>query len=185
MLINSRSNSDRKRFWRWFQPDYIAERVATIDFRQLHTKGVAAIFIDLDGTVVARGTYEVDPGITKALRNQPLPVYIATNRPESRDLKNLRQLLHAQGVIHPHGVFGKPTRRYFSTALKEHGLQPSQVVMIGDRYLQDMCGANAAGLQTVLVHKLDPPTNWFDRLLSSLERRHTVRLSSHYQPIQK
>jgi HAD superfamily phosphatase (TIGR01668 family) len=166
-----------------FTPDFIASSVLDIDFDYLATQGIKAALIDLDGTVVARNTYDVKPEVRALLKQQPLKVYIATNRPKSRDLKDLKQHLHANGVIHPVGPWGKPFRRYFAQAAHEHGLRPEEIIMIGDRYLQDIFGANRAGFRTLVVRKLDRPTNMLDRLLSGTERRHTDRLSTHYQSL--
>ncbi len=66
--------------YRWSK-DYIADSVAEIDFKLLQSRGIKACFIDLDGTVVARDTFEVDRKIIKQLNNSQLPIYIATNRP--------------------------------------------------------------------------------------------------------
>jgi hypothetical protein len=142
-----------------FCPEYIANTVADIDFTYLYKSGVKALLIDLDGTVVNRSKYKVPKSITKALEMQPLEVYIATNRPESRDLKNLKKLLHARGVVYPRGIWGKPSKRYFLRALSILNLRPDQVAMIGDRYIQDVYGSKKAGLHSILVRKLDRPVN--------------------------
>jgi uncharacterized protein len=163
------------------RPDYIATSMSDVDFNALQKCGIKAVFVDLDGTVVARGTYDVDTKTSEVLSSQPLKVFIATNRPKSRDLKNLKEVLNADGVIHPHGLAGKPFPRYFATACREHNLLPSQVVMIGDRYIQDIIGAHLAGLTTIVVYKLDKPTNWFDRVLSALERRLTGYFAAQYR----
>jgi len=166
-----------------FSPNYIAASITDIDFAYLQHQGVKAALIDLDGTVVARGTYEVSKDIREYLRKQPLMIYIATNRPKSRSLKDLKEHLNASGVIHPIGLWGKPFPKYYAQAASDHGLDPKQVVMIGDRYLQDIYGANLAGLRTVAVRKLDRPTNIIDALLSRLERRRNDRLAREYLPL--
>ena len=165
------------------RPDYIASSIQDIDVNHLVSKGIKALFIDLDGTVVVRGTYDVDPAITTMLRSQPLPVYIATNRPKSRDLKNLKDSLHASGVIHPRGVAGKPFPSYFKQACSQHALRPHEVAMIGDRYIQDIMGANGAGLTTIVVYKLDTPTNMFDTFLSATERKLTTWFARSYRVV--
>lgn len=175
------SNSAKRRLS--FEPDFIADSVAKIDFDYLSKKGVKAVLIDLDGTVVSRGQYDVANDIVAALKKQPLKVYIATNRPKGRTLKDLKEQLSANGVIHPIGIWGKPFAKYYAQAAAEHGLDPKELVMIGDRYLQDILGANAAGLRTVLVKKLDRPTNLFDKVLSNIEKRKTDQLSDVYVPI--
>src|SRR5689334_4789621 len=100
-----------------YRPDFIAASVETIDFEFLEARGIKACFVDLDGTTVKRGTYEVSAQIIRALKSQPLACFIATNRPKSRDLKNLKDDLHANGVIHPKGLIGKPLPYYY-----RHGL---------------------------------------------------------------
>lgn len=167
-----------------FKPDYIVDSVAQIDFKQLYSGGVRACLIDLDGTVVARGTYEVGTDIKKALKAAPVKVYIATNRPVSRDLKNLKEDLHANGVIHPKGLLGKPFKRYYAAAKDDLGLNKKELIMIGDRFLQDMYGANRAGLRTILVsQKIGPPHGLGDRLLSAIEQRIARRWARSYRVI--
>lgn len=182
-MLENKHASSKKRPWRWFQPDYIANSVADIDFGYLAQKGIKAVYIDLDGTVVARGNYDVSSNISEALKNQPLDIYIATNRPKSRDLKNLREHLNANGVVHPRGFYGKPFPRYYTASLRARNLSPHEAVMIGDRYIQDILGANSARLHTLLVRKLDKPTNWFDALLSSTEALRTNLLAKRYRHI--
>jgi len=48
-------------------------------------------------------------------------------------------------------LIGKPNRAYFEMALKDIGLDPSQVAMIGDSIGADIIGAQAVGMPTILV----------------------------------
>jgi HAD superfamily hydrolase (TIGR01458 family) len=48
-------------------------------------------------------------------------------------------------------LIGKPNRAYFEIALKDIGISPSQVAMIGDDIHTDILGAQAVGLRTILV----------------------------------
>lgn len=155
----------------WFWPDYLASSVSKIDFSILEKRGIKAILIDLDDTVVARAAFDVPNDVTRLLRKQRLPIYIATNRPRSRDLKNLKESLNASGIIHPRGIYGKPSKHYYREALKTVNLPPHQVAMIGDRLLQDTFGARRAGLVTVAVTKFGKPRHLFDRLISNFELR--------------
>ncbi|MBA2279490.1 HAD-IA family hydrolase [Candidatus Saccharibacteria bacterium] len=163
-----------------FHPDFIAGTVEEIDFIKLSEYGIKACFVDLDGTVVHRGNFEVSPKVISVLRSVKLKVYIATNRPKGRDLKNLKEDLAAQGVAHPHGIFAKPTKRYFVNALQDKNLNPHEAVMIGDRFIQDILGANRAGMYSLLVYKLDKPIGLPDRILSTIERRLTLWISKKY-----
>jgi HAD superfamily phosphatase (TIGR01668 family) len=165
-----------------FRPDFIAESVADIDFGHLAELGIQALLIDLDGTVVHRGQYEVSAELTRALGGQPFDIYIATNRPQSQSLQGLEALLHARGAIHPQGIWAKPSRGYYRHALSVLDLPAQQVAMVGDRHFQDIYGANRVGICSVLVCKLDEPVGVFDRLISGLEARRTRRLRrKHYR----
>lgn len=166
-----------------FYPDFISKSVTEADFKFLKSIGIKACLIDLDGTVVSRGTFEVDDKIRKALKNAGIAVHIATNRPKSRSLKTLKEDLYADSVVHPVGIMGKPTKRYYKNAITSLGLKPDEVVMIGDRYIQDIFGANRAGLYTLLVHKLGKNKGKADEFISEMERRFTMSISLRYTDI--
>lgn len=166
-----------------FKPDFLAKDIASIDFKYLKKIGVTTCFIDLDGTVVGRSTFEVPAITSQILKDSGLDIKIATNRPRSRSLENLEHQLNASGVIHPKGFYAKPTKHYFQNALKEFGLKPTQVVMIGDRMLQDISGANRSGIYSLMVNKVGPSIGTVDKTISRLEWQATVRLSAQYQKI--
>lgn len=166
-----------------FQPDIICRSIVDVDFLFLKKLGVTTCLIDLDGTVVGRGTFEVDPRIGKALSKSGLKIHIATNRPKSRTLHNLKEDLYADSVIHPKGIFPKPSKKYYLNALKELNLQPNTVVMIGDRYLQDILGANRAGIYSLLVHKLGPSKGKIDRYISAAQAKFTDSITSSYEKV--
>lgn len=49
--------------------------------------------------------------------------------------------------------YAKPDRRIFEVALKRHGLAASQTIHVGDSEVNDVAGANGAGLRGVLVDR--------------------------------
>lgn len=179
-MIARKKDAFQKRPTARITPDFIAENIYTIDFALLRSHGIKACFIDLDGTVVERSQYDVHVDIKTALQNSGMQVYIATNRPRSMDLKDLKETLGAKGVVHPHGIFAKPAKRYFSNALKDTGLSSHEVIMIGDRVFQDILGSNRAGMYSLLVYKLGKPVGFIDKLISALERLFTRHISRRY-----
>ncbi|UCD79051.1 MAG: TIGR01458 family HAD-type hydrolase [Desulfobacterales bacterium] len=48
-------------------------------------------------------------------------------------------------------LIGKPNRAYFEMALRDIGLDPSEVAMIGDDIYTDIIGAQTVGVPTILV----------------------------------
>lgn len=51
----------------------------------------------------------------------------------------------------------KPDRRFFEIALEKSGLMPEQVMFVGDSLEQDILGAHAMGMTTVLISEVDAP----------------------------
>jgi len=51
----------------------------------------------------------------------------------------------------------KPDRRFFDVALQRSGLSANQVLFVGDSLEQDIQGAHAAGMTTVLISEIDGP----------------------------
>jgi uncharacterized protein len=182
MLVRPKLSSPKKPRLS-IQPDFIAESITEVDFKYLKKLGITTCFIDLDGTTVSSGTFEVDRHIAKVLSKSGLAIHIATNRPKSRSLKTLKEDLHAESVIHPDGIFAKPAKNYYIGALKELGLKPAEVVMIGDRYIQDTIGANRAGIYSLLVHKLGVAKDKTDFYFSMLQQRFTNYNSNKYSKI--
>jgi HAD superfamily phosphatase (TIGR01668 family) len=181
MLVQADLNHKRPSFS--IKPDFIADSVSEIDFDYLKKLGITTCFIDLDGTVVKRGSFELDKKLKQKLKRSGLDIKIATNRPKSRTLKNLKEELSATGVIHPVGLYGKPTKRYINHGLKEFGLKKQQVIMIGDRYIQDVLGANRSGIYSLIVYKLGDSLGPFDKLISKFEKKLTINFQSKYREI--
>jgi HAD superfamily hydrolase (TIGR01458 family) len=48
-------------------------------------------------------------------------------------------------------VMGKPSKSFFELALRDIGLRPDQVAMIGDDIIADIAGAQSSGMKTILV----------------------------------
>jgi putative hydrolase of the HAD superfamily len=49
--------------------------------------------------------------------------------------------------------YAKPDGRIFNVALSCHGLAPVQALHVGDSEINDLCGANQAGLKGILVER--------------------------------
>lgn len=181
-MYRRRSSDSKKPEFR-LTPDFIADSVSQIDFDYLKSKGITTCFIDLDGTVVDRGSFEVEPMLTASLKKSGLDIKIATNRPKSRSLKNLKNSLNASGVIHPKGIMGKPSKAYIRNALNLYNLQQHEVVMIGDRVFQDILGANRSGIYSLLVYKLGESKGRIDQFISRRERAFTDKLLKDFEEI--
>ena len=61
--------------------------------------------------------------------------------------------------------FDKPDLRFYEAALRRCGLQPSDVLMVGDSMTTDIIGARAAGIDAVYFNRyLEPLTEAHDSI---------------------
>jgi putative hydrolase of the HAD superfamily len=69
--------------------------------------------------------------------------------------------------------YAKPDRRIFNAALSYHGLAPAQALHVGDSEINDLSGANQAGLKGILVERRKtsaaPASDRIESLRSLLE----------------
>jgi putative hydrolase of the HAD superfamily len=103
------------------------------------------------------------PGVPEALvklRALGLRLIVVSNSDGTvqRALEGLDLARHIDAVFDSHIVgFEKPDARFFAHALQRTGAVPARTAHVGDMYYQDVQGARAAGLHSVL---LDPYGDW-------------------------
>lgn len=134
-------------------PDYFADSVLSIDFVELHKQGIKYLVLDVDHTVTHYGGIEIDKRMREYLKQQRnvgliKRVYLASN--SLRDLSEVANTLDAQ-IVRATILIRKPRKKYFDELLGTIGSRPQEVVMVGDRLINDIWGGNRAGLTTILV----------------------------------
>jgi 2-haloalkanoic acid dehalogenase type II len=67
----------------------------------------------------------------------------------------------------------KPSSLLFDRASKDLGLEPSEIIYVGDEYYSDMVGAKGAGMDTIWINKRN-------RSLSDLIEKHGVDSTPDY-----
>jgi HAD superfamily hydrolase (TIGR01549 family) len=100
--------------------------------------------------------YEDVPESLRALSAKNLRIGLISN--SHRCLESFQAHFELEGLIDvaisssQHG-FMKPHRSIFEAALKRAGVEPSQAVMVGDNFAQDIEGARGVGMRGVLVRR--------------------------------
>ena len=168
-MIHIKRESDTPRF----VPDYMASSIEDIDFKLLAKKGIRYVAFDADSTLVPYRGAEIAVSTQKYLKQQKKLFKkwcIASNR-ITNDLEPLADSIGA-GIVQASWTVRKPQRRYFRWVVSHFGAKPSEIVMIGDKLVADIFGANRAGFTTVWVEHLGRDS-LFDRLihLRQIERR--------------
>ncbi|WP_027876207.1 YqeG family HAD IIIA-type phosphatase [Meiothermus cerbereus] len=134
----------------------------------LQERGLKAVLLDLDNTLVPYKTYgEAPEGLLtwlQSLKNAGIPVMLVSNASPWR----VRYWCEKLGIP-GFGPAGKPWFG-FRKALRRLGLPPRQVVVVGDQLFADVLGGNLAGMYTVLVPPLSQNELGYTRLVRKLER---------------
>lgn len=164
-----------KTMLRLLQPKEIVSRLEDINLQRLKARGICALLIDLDNTVVRRDhdlfTPEVKEWLERA-REMGFKICIVSNN-STRRVQNLARQV---GVPFVHRA-AKPLRRPFYRAMKLLGVSSAETAVIGDQLFTDVLGGNRAGLYTILVEPLPGKEFWATRLISRrLEKLVMTRL---------
>lgn len=138
-------------------PDYLASSVADISIGVLQENNISHVVFDLDETLLVRQATAISKAnilYIKKLQQAGLNVCIASNT-----LRDTNTIAKESGldIFQPTKFSFKPRRNFYLRVLAQTSAKPEEVVMIGDRIINDIVGANRAGLKTVLVDAISRP----------------------------
>jgi len=136
---------------RLLRPRETATSLESIDYARLYASGKRAILFDLDNTLGARRPSELAPRVERLLERlttMGFRVGILTNRRWVRNDPVIQTLSAAYPLRH---WAGKPAKRGFLDLLSELRVPPERAVMIGDRILTDIIGANRLGIYSIRI----------------------------------
>jgi HAD superfamily phosphatase (TIGR01668 family) len=151
-----------------FVPDIMFDNALDISPELLIAKGIRAVVLDIDNTLVTYGVAEPTEEVIAwidTLKNAGLGVAIASNNHAPRvELFNEKI-----------GVFAtceskKPSARAVKAACEHFGVQPSETAVIGDQIFTDVWCARNAGALAILVKPIPYPENLFFKCKRVLEK---------------
>lgn len=141
-----------------WQADYVASDVLDIDYKYLFDSGIRAIAYDVDDTLTQSGAIAIDAKrakkLVKMLDNAGITKRMLASNAE-RDLSGLVGPLKGFEIIQPHNHKPKPFKDFYRQVIEKADLPAEQIVMVGDRLVQDVIGAKRLGLKSIIV-AIDP-----------------------------
>lgn len=152
-----------------YKPTWMVEAIYQITPEQLKKRNFKAILTDLDNTLIAwnnpDGTEELLAWI-KEMKAAGIPVMVVSNNKAVRIERAIEKLdlEYIQRAM-------KPLTKGFREAERRLGLPKEQILMVGDQIMTDIRGANAAGIQNVLVKPIVESDAWNTKFNRSMERR--------------
>lgn len=140
----------------FLKPDYNIESIYAIDLDALKTQGIKALLFDLDSTIMASksASYfaETREWLDKVKKDFFVGVISNNNNPayeeKVRAVSDFPMLFDAK----------KPKADAGIAFLKEHGINPKEAVMVGDRPLTDVWFGKKLGCKTILVDSITAKT---------------------------
>lgn len=152
-----------------FEPDIVVQSAWNLSPDLLRSKGIDGVLVDLDDTLLPSGVRRLGADAeawAAALASAGVPVVIVSNGRPDR-VRHVSERLSVEGLA----LAGKPLPIAFLRGVRRLGTAPARTAMVGDQLFTDVCGANLAGLISVLVAPLTPGGLLHTRLARHLERR--------------
>ncbi|HEX7021242.1 MAG TPA: YqeG family HAD IIIA-type phosphatase [Trueperaceae bacterium] len=150
------------------RPSLRVDELHQVDPALLVARGIRAVMVDLDDTLVATGSDRVATRHRKwlaSLQEAGLEVLILSNGNRDR-VTQWSRTLGIDGLA----LVGKPFGFAFRRGLRQLGRRASETAMIGDQLFTDVLGANLTGIMSILVTPLSPGGLPHTRALRQLER---------------
>mgnify|MGYP000408497558 CR=1 FL=1 len=152
-------------------PTWQGECLSEFSPELLYNEGIRGVMFDLDNTLIIPKNNHVPDTVQQWLieaQAKEIKLCIVTNNTFSKHRKRAEENLK----IPVFGPAGKPRRKYLLEAMGFLGLEPEQILMVGDRPLTDILGGHRVGVRTLLLKPLsrhiDPPHVHILRFLESL-----------------
>ncbi|MBX3075910.1 YqeG family HAD IIIA-type phosphatase [Candidatus Obscuribacterales bacterium] len=137
----------------FLKPTYsVKGDISLLDIEQLYNDGIRGLIIDLDSTLMAPKSGNIDP-VTEAWlvrARERFQMVVLTNNKREAYIENASLVL-SMPVI---GYAAKPWKAGFRKALDALQLPPAEVAVVGDRPLTDIWGGALSDMRTVLVRPL-------------------------------
>jgi len=132
-------------------PDFLVTSILDINTDLLRAYGITHLIFDIDETLVPKQGSQLSEEFERhliKLRKAGISLYIGSN--SRRDLSSIADVIGAK-VIAPTLYSFKPLKSYYQTMIMETGVEAKYIAMVGDKIINDVIGANYAGLTTFLV----------------------------------
>ena len=131
------------------KPDVFLTRVEQIDAKDLLAQGYTTALIDIDNTLVPRGTHEVPPSVVEwieSLKAQGLRVCLVSNN-WHQYIKEYGKSLDLPVVYRSF----KPAPFAFMRAIRKAGGSRRSALVIGDQLFTDVFGAHLLRMHAIMV----------------------------------
>ena len=150
-----------------FLPRLIARELPQLTPALLRRRGIRLLMLDFDNTIVPYTTDTPTPEMERWLdlmQRSGIQLCVVSNSKRDR-VKQFCAARNLDCITHAKKPFPKGIRQ----CLEQYGIPGRQAALVGDQIYTDTLGANAAGVQSILVEAIHNHNFW-------LKARHVLEL---------
>ncbi|MFC1511322.1 YqeG family HAD IIIA-type phosphatase [Candidatus Margulisiibacteriota bacterium] len=140
-----------------FRPNLIVNDIHEIDFAALKNKGITALIMDIDDTLIPRGVNDISPQVFEWVTSRKEEGFKLCLTSNSRHPMRVKYIGDTLNLAAMHLGF-KPLPFAFWRSLKTLGAEPKDAAMIGDQLFMDILGANFVKIYSIYVKHMTPET---------------------------
>jgi len=151
-----------------FYPSAMLHRVQELSPEKLRRAGIRGILLDVDNTLSPHDAPDPEPEALawiEKMKQRGFLLCIVSNNTAGRVAPFAQKL----GLEYS-SMAGKPFPFGFRRAVSSMEILPSEAIAVGDQLFTDICGANLAGIRSVLVEPIRSETTLRFRIKRRLER---------------
>lgn len=153
----------------FFRPKEVVKDIHEIDFGALKEKGVRALILDIDDTLIPRKVNDVSPQVFEwvvSRKEEGFKLCLTSNSRHPMRVKYIGDTLGLPAM--PLGF--KPLPFAFWKSLKTLNAKPENTAMIGDQLFMDILGANLVKIYSIFVDHGKEETFWARKLMRAAEQ---------------
>lgn len=158
-----------------FVPDIYQKSIYTINYKKLKKNGIKCLLFDLNNTIAS---YEVDYPDNKLRElffelEKDFKVIILSNSSKNR-VRPFKEKLNVDSSFSSK----KPFKKKYKKIMNLYGFKDTEIAVIGDELLTDICGGNRMNFTTILVNGISEDEPFHTRIIRSIERKIIKKLNN-------
>ncbi len=160
-----------------YVPDMYQKDIYSINYDLLSSRGIKCLLFDLDNTLARVDENKPSDKVIKLfneLKAKGFKIIIFTNS-KSKRVQPFKNILEVDCC--PFAC--KPFSRKFLSIIKIYNLKFSELAIIGDSMMDDICGGNKVGITTILIEQLGSKEFFIAGLKRKRERKIIKKLRAN------
>jgi HAD superfamily phosphatase (TIGR01668 family) len=152
-----------------FRPKEIVKDIKEIDFKSLKAKGIRALILDIDDTLIPRSVHDVYPEVFEWIasrKEEGFRICLTSNSHHPLRVKYFGSTLGLPAL----SLSFKPLPFAFWKSLEILEAKPEETAVIGDQLFMDILGANLLKIYSIFVNHGREETYWLRKIMRWAER---------------